>query len=213
MMKLQDVRREYLQDGLRREQLNSNPILQFEHWMQQAIDAGLADPTAMTLATVNEYGQPEQRIVLLKQLDEQGFVFFTNAQSAKAQAIENNNQVSLHFPWHAIERQVKVCGRATPISRQMVEEYFASRPEDSQLGAWASAQSQVIPSRDYLMEQYHKVKAEYEGKEIPLPEFWGGYCIKPKVIEFWQGGEYRLHDRFRYMLLDNGQWQIDRLAP
>ncbi len=212
-MKLHDMRREYLQGGLRRDQLKQEPVEQFELWLQQALDAKLPEPTAMVLATVNEKCQPTQRIVLLKQFDQQGFVFFTNTSSDKANDIKINDQVSLHFPWYPLERQVKVNGVATPLARGVVEEYFASRPQDSQLGAWASTQSQVIPSRDYLFEKYEDYKEKYSDQTIPLPEFWGGYCVTPSEIEFWQGGQYRLHDRFRYRLMDDGQWHVDRLAP
>ena len=212
-MQLHDYRREYIKDGLRRRQLNSDPILQFEQWLQQAIESGLSDPTAMTIATVDRNGCPDQRIVLLKQIDHQGFVFFTNKQSRKAQAIATNPQVSLHFPWYPLERQVKVRGTANPLSHEEVQAYFDSRPAESRLAAWASAQSQVIPSREHLIQQYETIKQRYENTHIPLPDFWGGYCIKPEEIEFWQGGEHRLHDRFRYTLTLTNEWTIERLSP
>lgn len=210
-MKLHELRREYLQGGLRREQLTSDPIVQFEHWMQQAIDAEVPDPTAMVVATVDAKGQPSQRIVLLKQVDEQGFVFFTNIHSRKAKAITDNQQVSVHFPWYMLERQVIIQGKASLLERDAVEAYFDSRPPQSRLAAWASAQSEVIPSREHLLAQYEVAKNQYKGS-IPVPDFWGGYRIVPTEIEFWQGGEHRLHDRFRYTFHDD-QWVIDRLSP
>lgn len=232
-MKLQDFRREYQLDGLRREQLNTDPIAQFETWLQQAMNSGLSDPTAMTLATVNEQGQPSQRIVLLKQVDHQGFVFFTNKDSSKGRAMAVNPKVSLHFPWYPLERQVRVLGVVKPLSEQQVTNYFASRPKESQLAAWASEQSQEIPSREYLMDRYESLLDEYADKDAPLPKFWGGYQVVPSQIEFWQGGEHRLHDRFEYTLdtshaVSNGDnepaydqnnkqqanvWNIQRLAP
>lgn len=213
-MQLQDYRREYIQGGLRRKGLNTNPIAQFETWLQQAIASGLSDPTAMTLATVDENGWPNQRIVLLKQVDEQGFVFFTNKQSIKGRAIANNPNVSLHFPWYPLERQVRVQGKATLLDEQEVARYFASRPKESQLAAWASEQSQVIPSRDHLLEKFTALQEQYVESDAPLPTFWGGYRVKPSCIEFWQGGEHRLHDRFQYTQSEvEHDWKIDRLAP
>ncbi len=212
-MKLQNHRREYLKAGLRRYQLNSDPILQFEAWMQQAIDAELSDPTAMTLATINAQGQPSQRIVLLKHVDHRGFVFFTNKNSHKGQAMVQNPNVSLHFPWYPLERQIKIMGQVELLGDNEVAEYFASRPKESQLAAWASEQSRVIPSRDYLLEKYQDLKAQYENNDIPLPDFWGGYRVTPALIEFWQGGEHRLHDRFEYTRQDDSCWKIQRLAP
>ncbi len=216
-MKLQDFRREYLLNGLRREQLDRDPIQQFESWLQQAMDFGLSDPTAMTLATVNESGQPSQRIVLLKQVDNDGFVFFTNTSSTKGQNIANNPHVSLHFPWYPLERQVHVCGIASSLSEEEVEDYFSSRPKESQLAAWASEQSQPIPSRDHLLTRYQDLQEKYQDSDAPLPPFWGGYRVAPLQIEFWQGGEHRLHDRFQYTLHNDAnneaQWHIQRLAP
>jgi pyridoxamine 5'-phosphate oxidase len=212
-MNLQNFRREYLKDGLRRSQLNADPILQFERWMQQAIDSGLPDPTAMTLATVDQHGQPNQRIVLLKQVNHKGFVFFTNKHSYKGQAMAQNPKVSLHFPWYPLERQVRILGVATPLETSAVAEYFSSRPKESQLAAWASKQSQVIPSREHLTQQYSALQEQYADSDAPLPPFWAGYRVAPQQIEFWQGGEHRLHDRFEYTLIREGSWDIQRLAP
>ncbi|MEE8059098.1 MAG: pyridoxamine 5'-phosphate oxidase [Pseudomonadales bacterium] len=212
-MDLEQLRRDYLQGGLRREGLDPNPIVQFEHWLQQAIDAQINDPTAMTLATVDAEGQPSQRIVLLKQVDAQGFVFFTNYQSIKAQDIAVNSRVSVHFPWHILERQVKVCGRAEKVSKAESIKYFLTRPQQNQLAAWASAQSRPISSRQLLLQQFKAMKDKFAAGEIPLPDFWGGYRIVPQSIEFWQGRTNRLHDRFHYQLQTDGNWSIEQLAP
>ncbi|CCQ09882.1 Pyridoxamine 5'-phosphate oxidase [Pseudoalteromonas luteoviolacea B = ATCC 29581] len=212
-MKLDDLRREYTKGGLRREMLDASPIVQFEMWLKQVVDAGFPDPTAMVVATVDSTGQPSQRIVLLKQLDENGFVFFTNTGSRKAQEIASNNKVCLHFPWHGIERQVIVYGEARALPTSAVAKYFLSRPKESQLAAWASSQSRPVSSRKVLMETFHAMKAKFSNGEVPLPDFWGGYCVEPKKIEFWQGGEHRLHDRFMYVKQEEGTWTIERLNP
>ncbi|MBU3070186.1 pyridoxamine 5'-phosphate oxidase [Aestuariicella sp. G3-2] len=215
-MDIDQVRRDYLQGGLQRGDLAADPIEQFELWLKQAIDAGMQDPTAMTVATVNAEGQPSQRIVLLKQVDAKGFVFYTNYESHKAQDIALNPLVSLHFPWHALERQVKICGRAEKVSAAESLKYFSSRPEESQLAAWASAQSRPVSSRQLLMQQFNAMKEKFKQGKIPLPDFWGGYRVVPSSIEFWQGGANRLHDRFQYTRTEtDGQsdWLIERLAP
>ncbi|KZN65597.1 pyridoxine 5'-phosphate oxidase [Pseudoalteromonas luteoviolacea S4060-1] len=213
-MKLDDIRREYIQGGLSREMLDENPIAQFEKWLAQAVEAKFsADPTAMVVATVDEEGQPSQRIVLLKQLDQNGFVFFTNTGSKKAQDLGVNNKISLHFPWHAIERQVIVYGEAQPLSTAAVAKYFLSRPKESQLAAWASQQSRPVSSRQALMQTFQSMKSKFAKGDIPLPDFWGGYCVVPHKIEFWQGGEHRLHDRFMYIKQADDSWQIERLNP
>nr|WP_233710179.1 pyridoxamine 5'-phosphate oxidase [Aestuariicella albida] len=216
MIDIDQVRRDYLQGGLQRGDLAADPIEQFELWLKQAIDAGMQDPTAMTVATVNAEGQPSQRIVLLKQVDAKGFVFYTNYESHKAQDIALNPLVSLHFPWHALERQVKICGRAEKVSAAESLKYFSSRPEESQLAAWASAQSRPVSSRQLLMQQFNAMKEKFKQGKIPLPDFWGGYRVVPSSIEFWQGGANRLHDRFQYTRTEtDGQsdWLIERLAP
>lgn len=210
---LQSMRRDYTLAELKRENLLDSPIDQFNLWLQDVVDAGVKDPTAMVLATVAADGQPSQRIVLLKQLDDQGFVFFTNYGSRKAQEIASNNKVSLHFPWHFFERQVKVCGEITKVSVAESLAYFTSRPEQSQLAAWASAQSEPISSRQLLLSQYEKMKAKFSKGQIPLPDFWGGYRVVPHEMEFWQGGSHRLHDRFQYRRQGAGDWVIERLAP
>ncbi|GAA0781895.1 MULTISPECIES: pyridoxamine 5'-phosphate oxidase [Pseudomonadati] len=213
MSDLSDIRREYTQGGLRRADLPSNPMDLFETWLTQAKDANLSDPTAMCVATVDKDGQPFQRIVLLKKFDDKGFVFFTNLESRKACHIEFNNKVSLHFPWHPLDRQVSVLGEAEPLSMIEVAKYFMSRPKDSQIAAWVSKQSSKISARQALEGKFAEMKAKFAQGDVPLPKFWGGYLIRPQSIEFWQGGEHRLHDRFLYSKSPDSQWQIDRLAP
>jgi len=200
-MELEDIRREYSKGGLRRKDLKTNPVDQFNLWLQQAIDAKLTDPTAMTVATVDENGQPFQRIVLLKYVDTQGFVFYTNLGSRKAQQIEVNSRVSLHFPWHPLERQVHITGVAEKLSVAENIKYFSSRPKESR-----------ISTRGVLEGKFLELKQKFAQGEIPVPSFWGGFRIKPESIEFWQGGDHRLHDRFLFSKSDN-EWQIDRLAP
>lgn len=211
-MSLQDNRREYDYGKLTRESLLDNPFEQFKLWMDQALEAGIQDPTAMSVATVDSSGKPWQRMVLLKEFDQRGFVFYTNLGSRKAKDIEGNPQVSLHFPWLQLDRQVIVGGRAERLSTVDVMKYFLSRPKGSQLAAWASKQSSRINSRQALETQFAQVKEKFSKGEIPLPDFWGGFRVVPEEIEFWQGGEQRLHDRFSYGL-DDGDWEISRLSP
>ncbi len=212
MVNLESLRREYMQEGLQRKDLTEDPISLFERWLEQAINAGIHDPTAMTIATVNAEGQPSQRIVLLKQVDVRGFVFYTNYESRKARDIGTNSRVSLHFPWHSLERQVKVTGLAHKVGRAESLKYFLSRPKESQLAAWASAQSRPVSSRQLLMQQFKRMQEKFAQGQIPLPDFWGGYRVEPATIEFWQGGVHRLHDRFVYTRANSG-WTIERLAP
>ena len=211
-MSLEDNRREYDYGQLNRESLANNPFTQFTLWMDQAIEAKIQDPTAMSLATVNAEGKSWQRMVLLKGFDKQGFVFYTNLGSRKAQEIDNNAQVSLHFPWLQLDRQVIIGGQAEPLSEAEVMTYFLSRPKGSQLAAWASKQSSPIASRQRLETQFEKIKRRFAEGEIPPPDFWGGYRVVPSEIEFWQGGENRLHDRFCFKR-ENDQWDIARLSP
>ena len=211
-MSLEDNRREYNYGRLSRESLRDDPFDQFTLWMNQAIEAGVQDPTAMSVATVSAEGKPWQRMVLLKGFDAQGFVFYTNLGSRKAQEIEANAQVSLHFPWLQLDRQVIVGGRAELLSTVEVMKYFLSRPKDSQLAAWASKQSRPINSRQALETRFAQIKQKFAKGEIPLPDFWGGYLVVPEEIEFWQGGENRLHDRFCFTC-DNDGWTIARLSP
>ncbi|WP_426415127.1 pyridoxamine 5'-phosphate oxidase [Aestuariirhabdus sp. LZHN29] len=212
-MDIEQLRREYLHGGLHRKDLLPEPIPQFEQWLQQAIDAHLPDPTAMSVATVSADGYPSQRIVLLKQVDHRGFVFFTNLGSTKAAQIEGNPRVSLHFPWLELDRQVIVSGHATRLSNREVLGYFLSRPKESQLAAWASRQSHPISSRMLLEQKFAEIKHKFSHGEVPLPSFWGGFRVDPRSIEFWQGGAHRLHDRFLYTRKEDNQWAIERLAP
>lgn len=211
-MELSDIRREYTKDGLRRRDLKSDPIDQFNLWLQQAVDAKLSDPTAMTVATVDENGMPFQRIVLLKSVDKEGFVFYTNLGSRKAQHLDSHSKISLHFPWHPLERQVHVTGVAQKLTAMENMKYFSSRPKESQIAAIASKQSSRLSARSMLISKYMEVKKQFENGEIPVPTFWGGFRVKPESMEFWQGGEHRLHDRFLFSR-DEDEWSIDRLAP
>ena len=211
-MSLEDNRREYDYGKLTRESLADDPFAQFTLWMNQAIEAQVQDPTAMSVATVSTEGKPWQRMVLLKGFDKKGFVFYTNLGSRKAKEIEANGQVSLHFPWLQLDRQVIIGGRTQRLSAAEVMKYFISRPKESQLAAWASKQSSRINSRQALETQFAQIKQKFAQGEVPLPDFWGGYRVVPEEIEFWQGGESRLHDRFSYSR-DGDNWAIDRLSP
>jgi pyridoxamine 5'-phosphate oxidase len=209
---LEDLRREYTKGGLHRKDLSADPLEQFNTWLEQAIAAGLSDPTGMSVATVDADGQPSQRIVLLKHVDDKGFVFFTNYGSNKARDIDQNPRVCLHFPWIELDRQVIIKGVASKIPTAESMRYFLSRPAESQLAAWASQQSRQISTRQMLESQFMHMKEKFKHGQIPYPDFWGGYRVKPSSIEFWQGGENRLHDRFLYSLNAN-DWNIERLAP
>lgn len=211
-MDLEQIRREYHGRPLNREDLKAEPIEQFQLWLQQAVEASIPDPTAMVVATVAPDGRPSQRIVLLKHLDERGLVFYTNLESRKAKDIEANNHISLHFPWHVMNRQVKMSGVATRLGTAEVLKYFLSRPRDSQIAAAISPQSRSVESRQFLMQQFSSLKEKLKNREIPLPDFWGGFRIEPYEFEFWQGRENRLHDRFFYQKKGR-DWGVERLAP
>jgi len=206
------LREEYSKRHLRRADLDPDPMVQFGRWLKEAVDADIKDPNAMALATVNAVGQPSGRIVLLKGVDSGGFLFFTNYGSRKAGDLEYNPRAGLTFFWAELERQVVIEGVARKASREEAEKYFHSRPVGSQLGAWASQQSQIVPSRDVLEAKLTEVTAQYAGQEVPLPDFWGGYWLAPQAIEFWQGGPSRVHDRLRYVR-EAAAWRIDRLSP
>ena len=195
------------------EELESDPIVQFEKWFREAWDEKYPMPHAMSLATASEEGLPTVRTVLLKGYDSNGFVFFTNYGSRKAKQISNNPQAALLFPWVRLGRQVTVAGRVEKISKSESVQYFLSRPRGSQLSAWASAQSTVISSRAILESAFATVKRRFADGEVPLPDFWGGYRVDPDSIEFWQNRKDRLHDRFLYNRGENGAWRIDRLTP
>ncbi len=211
-MDISHFRREYLKSGLEREDLLDDPMAQFSHWFNQAKDTGIPDPNAMILATVAANGQPSQRTVLLKYYDENGFVFFTNQKSRKAAEIRENPLVNLHFVWLDLERQISINGSAKAITAVESARYFITRPRDSQIAAWVSTQSKIISSRQLLLKSFSDMKAKFGTGEIPLPSFWGGYRVEPTSIEFWQGRENRLHDRFLYTNLNN-EWNVERLAP
>lgn len=207
-----DLRRQWMSSGLVRDALDPDPVRQFEHWYTQAIDSGIPEPNAMSLATVDTDGQPWVRTVLLKLYDAAGFVFFTNFESTKARQITANNRVGLLFPWVALGRQVAISGTAEKIPTAEAVKYFASRPRGSQIGAWASPQSQVISSRSLLDAKFDEIKRKFAKGDIPLPAFWGGYRVTPVEIEFWQARDNRLHDRFVYTK-NNGGWALERRAP
>lgn len=213
MSTFNQYRREYTLATLDESQLTDDPFELFKTWLDDAIKSEIPDPNAMTVATVDAAGRPSQRIVLLKDLTEEGFVFYTNLGSRKAQELKQNPNIALHFPWHFIERQVRVCGVAEPLSRAKVAQYFFSRPKDSQLAAIASKQSQPISTKQALLTQFVQLKDKFAQGDIPLPDFWGGYLVRPEQIEFWQGGEHRLHDRFEYTKQEDAKWTIQRLNP
>jgi pyridoxamine 5'-phosphate oxidase len=212
-MNSEALRRKLMAEGLVKSELLSDPIKQFELWFAQTLETELAEPNAVALATVDAQGQPWQRMVLLKLFDEQGFVFFTNYASRKAAHIAGNPHVSLLFPWQALGRQVKVTGTAARIPAAESMRYFATRPRGSQIGAWASHQSQVINSRAMLDAMFAQMKRKFRDGEVPLPSFWGGYRVAPTTIEFWQARESRLHDRFMYRRDEKAYWVVERLAP
>ncbi|MEO0436857.1 MAG: pyridoxamine 5'-phosphate oxidase [Pseudomonadota bacterium] len=208
-----DQRRDYTMGGLSDEDMPTSPFELFGRWLEQAVDASLADPTAMALSTIDAEGRPWQRLVLLKGFSSDGFVFYTNYGSEKAEAISRESRVSLLFPWNELERQVIVGGRAEKVVAAESAAYFLSRPEESQLAAWASRQSRPISSKAVLEQAFSDIKAKFAHGDIPVPDFWGGYRVVPERIEFWQGGAHRLHDRYRYTLADDGDWHWQRLQP
>ena len=211
-MDLTFIRQGYEDVGLTREQLNSDPVLQFEAWFKEANETEPI-PNAMSLATVCKSGEPMVRTVLLKWFDENGFVFFTNYKSRKADQITDNPNIAVLFNWVALERQVTINGVAEKVDTSESLKYFLSRPRGSQLGSWVSDQRSVLTSRKILEMKLQELKRKFAKRHIPLPDFWGGYRIKPKSFEFWQGRPNRLHDRFLYSKKDNESWGIERLAP
>jgi len=235
-MSIADLRREYNLMGLRRSDLEPNPIIQFQRWFEQATGAraggrlrklfigiyksvlmpgsgAAVDVNAMTLATADKHGKPSARVVLLKGVDERGFIFFTNYESRKAQELTENPQAALTFYWADLERQVCVAGQVARLSREESEAYFMSRPRGSRLAAWASKQSEIVRDRAALEEKWKQLEKQYPGEEVPMPPYWGGYVLSPDRIEFWQGRANRLHDRFRYSRNPDKSWQIERLSP
>ncbi|MDQ1036987.1 pyridoxamine 5'-phosphate oxidase [Streptomyces sp. V3I8] len=209
------MREQYRADGLDESGLAGHPMEQFGRWFAQAATAGAVyEPNAMVVSTADADGRPSSRTVLLKQFDEQGFVFFTNYGSRKARELAVNPHVSLLFPWHAVARQVVVTGTAVRTGRDETAAYFRTRPHGSQLGAWASAQSSVVASRAGLEASYAELAARYPaGEQVPVPPHWGGFRVAPVAVEFWQGRENRLHDRLRYAAREGGGWRVERLSP
>jgi pyridoxamine 5'-phosphate oxidase len=207
-----DLRRDYARAALSEQDILADPIAQFRLWLDQAISAQLIEPTAMSLATVSADGQPAVRMVLLKGADERGFVFFTDHRSRKGQELAASPRAALCFFWAELERQVRITGTVEHIARTDSEAYFRSRPIGSQLGAWASHQSAVLPSRDDLEQRLIDVGVRFGDEEVPLPEHWGGYRVLPREIEFWQGRPSRLHDRLVFRL-SAGAWELVRLSP
>jgi len=206
------MRRGYREHGLEEKEVALDPFAQFGQWFADAVDLGLVEPNAMVLATADAAGRPTARTVLLKAYDERGFVFFTNYDSRKGRELAVNPQASLVFPWHAMRRQVVVAGTASRLPADESAAYFRSRPYDSQLGAWASHQSEVIPSRERLDERYAALAARWPEGAVPVPDFWGGFLVVPETVELWQGRSSRLHDRLQYRRAAHG-WVIERLSP
>ena len=211
-MSIAELRKDYKLATLDEQDVDANPIAQFEKWLNQAIAADLPEPTAMTLATISGAGRPAARIVLLKTADALGFAFFTNYDSHKGQEIAANPWAALVFHWVELERQVRIEGRVEKVAQVESAQYFSNRPLLSRIGAWASPQSQVIASREWLEQQF-AATGERFGDNVPLPPFWGGFRVIPETMEFWQGRQSRLHDRLRYCRDPNQAWRLERLAP
>lgn len=211
-MAIADMRQDYGKAGLLEKDLAKDPFRQFDNWFQEALAAQLHEPNAMVLSTVGRDGQPSGRTVLLKGVDQRGFVFYTNYDSRKSSELAANPRAGLVFPWIVMERQVIVEGTVTRVSREEAEVYFHSRPRESQLAAWASPQSTVIAGRTVLEESFRVTEKKYDGETVPLPPHWGGWRLAPESVEFWQGRRSRLHDRLRYRRETDGTWVIERLA-
>lgn len=212
-MNFDTVRKEYVTQGLTESDLDPNPLTQFQRWYEEAVAANVIEPNAMTLATATRDGIPSARTILLKGFDERGFTFYTNYESQKGKELAGNPNAALVFYWATFERQIRITGVINKISPEESEAYFKSRPMGARLGAWVSLQSQVIPNREVLEERLTELMNEFADTEnVPMPPYWGGYCLAPNTIEFWQGRINRLHDRFRYTRQEN-EWLIERLSP
>ena len=213
MPSIADIRKEYKMQMLLERDVDADPMIQFGKWWDEATRSDIDEVNAMTLATATADGIPSARIVLLKEYNEQGFVFFTNYKSRKGNELKKNPQACLVFFWKELERQVRICGAVEKISNSASDAYFSSRPQESQLGAWASEQSSLIGSRAIIEGRWEQYQQQFASENIPRPDWWGGYLVKPKTIEFWQGRPGRLHDRILYSLDGEGGWKIERLAP
>lgn len=213
MTSIADIRKDYMLKSLVESEAESDAIKQFGNWWQEAVNSSIDEVNALTLATATLEGKPSARIMLLKGFDENGFVFFTNYTSNKGNELAHNPQVCLVFFWKELERQVRIEGVVEKVSAEESDSYFASRPQGSRIGAWASPQSTVIEKREVIEENVTKYQQQFADQPIPRPSHWGGYRVKPATIEFWQGRSNRLHDRLQYTLLENGDWKIERLAP
>jgi pyridoxamine 5'-phosphate oxidase len=211
--KVSDIRRDYSQKQLLEDKVAATPVGQFNNWWNEVLEAQIDEPNAMTLSTASADGIPAARIVLLKDFSEKGFSFYTNYESYKGKQLLENPKACLVFFWKELERQVRVTGLVEKLSEKESDEYYRSRPEASRIGAWTSPQSQVIESRQWIDEHFNEMVNKLEGTDIKRPPHWGGYIVRPVVIEFWQGRPGRLHDRIQYTLEDDGSWKIERLAP
>ena len=212
-MQITNMRKEYVCGGVSEADMEADPLRQFEKWFEQALSANLPEPNAMTLATATPDGQPSARVVLLKDYDASGFTFFTNYHSRKGREIAANARAALLFFWPELQRQVRIEGTVERIAEAESDAYFRSRPLGSRLGAWASQQSEVIPSRDVLEERVREMTQRYPDGDVPRPPHWGGYRVRPLTIEFWQGRPDRLHDRLRYQRVQPDGWRLERLSP
>lgn len=210
---LSKIRREYTSSQLDEKSVDKNPFVEFEKWMDAAIKSEVGEPTAMNLATATADGKPSSRIVLLKEVNSRGFVFYTNYQSQKGLEIENNPFGCLNFYWVPLERQIRIEGVIDKVSAEESDAYFKTRPRGSQLGAWTSPQSQRIANREILINRNKEIEERFKDQEVPRPAQWGGYILVPNLLEFWQGRESRLHDRIQYRLLEGDKWEINRIAP
>ena len=211
--KISEIRRDYSFEHLQEGHIHTDPMVQFDNWFKEAVNARIDEVNAMTLATASADGFPSARVVLLKGYDERGFIFYTNYNSFKGQQLKENPKACLVFFWKELERQVRITGIVQKTESKESDEYFHSRPESSRIGAWASPQSEVIENRRWLDDHFNKLVREMEGSDIQRPGHWGGYILNPVIIEFWQGRPSRLHDRIQYSLQETGEWKAERLAP